>query len=157
MEPEEQAGSGHTSTQTELTAFAVLRRPLERSRFAHRPWTDVHALGLILTEILTDTQAYQAQDTTQIYAEIVGRAPTLWLRRRRRPAPGRPSRPRLSLAPPNATATRPTSSPPSRPLSTTPNAGGSRALRLSLALACRSTARLRPPRPSPTSLMGANR
>ncbi|MFO0603679.1 MAG: serine/threonine-protein kinase [Polyangiales bacterium] len=81
MEPEEQAGSGHTSTQTELTAFSLLyAAPEQISRSRTGPWTDVHALGLILTEILTDTQAYQAQDTTQIYAEIVGRE---------RPTPGR--------------------------------------------------------------------
>jgi serine/threonine-protein kinase len=81
MEPEEQAGSGHTSTQTELTAFSLLyAAPEQISRSRTGPWTDVHALGLILTEMLTDTQAYQAEDTTQIYAEIVGRE---------RPTPGR--------------------------------------------------------------------
>jgi serine/threonine protein kinase len=81
MEPDEQPGSGQTATQTELTSFSLLyAAPEQLSRARTGPWTDVHALALVITEVLIGARAYNAEDATQLYSDIVGRE---------RPTPGR--------------------------------------------------------------------
>ena len=81
MEPDERAGSGQTKTETELTAFSLLyAAPEQISRARTGPWTDVHALALVLIEVLLGDKAYNATDATALYADIVGRE---------RPTPGR--------------------------------------------------------------------
>lgn len=62
---------GQTTTQSSFTAFSPgYAAPEQISRTRTGPWTDVHALGLMLTEILTDHSAYTFADTTDLYAHV---------------------------------------------------------------------------------------
>ncbi len=82
MGDEEHAGaSGHTATQSRLQACSPpYAAPEQVSGTRTGPWTDVHALGLILTELLTDAPPYPGSDLTETYAAIL--SPT-------RPTPAR--------------------------------------------------------------------
>jgi tRNA A-37 threonylcarbamoyl transferase component Bud32 len=72
MDENEQAGSGNTRTRTTMNAFSPqYASPEQISNTRTGPWTDVHALGLILTEVLTDQPPYDAEDMTELYAEIL--------------------------------------------------------------------------------------
>jgi serine/threonine protein kinase len=80
VSPDEAAGTGHTKTGG-MPAFSPLYAAPEQIAFGRTgPWTDVHALGLILTEILTDQPPYLAADM-QLFEEIIARTrPTPRLR-----------------------------------------------------------------------------
>jgi serine/threonine protein kinase len=81
MQPDEVAGSGASrSTSFNLTFSPRYGAPEQLSGARTGPWTDVHALGLLLTEVLTDRPAYAATDLVQLYGEAL--SPT-------RPTPGR--------------------------------------------------------------------
>ena len=55
--------------------FAGLRvRPSRSTRFAHRPWTDVHALGLVLTELLTDEPPFSEGPDELLFEQIMAPA-----------------------------------------------------------------------------------
>ncbi len=70
VSPDEAAGSGHTKTGG-IPAFSPLYAAPEQIAFGRTgPWTDVHALGLILTEFLTDQAPYKADDI-QIFEQII--------------------------------------------------------------------------------------
>lgn len=78
MDPNEQAGSGATRTRSSQNAFSPqYASPEQLSGTRSGPWTDVHALGLILTEMLTGQPAIQADDMTQLFVQILAeRRPT---------------------------------------------------------------------------------
>ena len=80
VNPEEAAGTGHTKTSG-IPAFSPLYAAPEQIAFGRTgPWTDVHALGLILTEFLTDQPPYLAEDM-QLFEEIIAhKRPTPALR-----------------------------------------------------------------------------
>ena len=81
MDREEQPGSGLTQTRSELAAFTLgYAAPEQLSRTRTGPWTDVHALALIVTETLSGCAPYPERDATQAMAAVF--LPT-------RPTPGR--------------------------------------------------------------------
>ena len=81
MEADEQPGSGQTATQTGGSSYSLLyAAPEQLSRARTGPWTDVHALALVLVEMLMGHRAYRSVDTVAIYSDILDRE---------RPTPGR--------------------------------------------------------------------
>ncbi len=72
MEEGEAAGSGHTRTRSTQNAFSPQYAAPEQVGSARTgPWTDVHALALILTEVLTDQPVYNGDDAMSLFAEIL--------------------------------------------------------------------------------------
>jgi serine/threonine protein kinase len=74
MEAEERVGTGHTQTQGVFQAFSPkYASPEQLSRARTGPWTDVHAMGLILTELLTGRPAFvhDPNDTTALYSQVL--------------------------------------------------------------------------------------
>ena len=68
MEGEEDSSSGHTSTGGDFVAFSRnYAAPEQLSRARSGPWTDVHALALIFTELLVGDSPYPAQEPDDIY------------------------------------------------------------------------------------------
>ncbi|MDB4929939.1 MAG: Serine/threonine protein kinase [Myxococcaceae bacterium] len=81
MQPDEVAGSGASrSMSVNLTFSPRYGAPEQLSGARTGPWTDVHALGLLLTEVLTDRAAYASNDLVKLYGEALSSA---------RPTPGR--------------------------------------------------------------------
>jgi len=81
MQPDEVAGSGASrSTSLNLTFSPRYAAPEQLSGARTGPWTDVHALGLLLTEVLTDRAAYSSADMIALYGEALSS---------NRPTPGR--------------------------------------------------------------------
>lgn len=75
------AGSGATATRSDLSAFSTLyAAPEQLARTRTGPWTDVHALALLLTELVTGARAYRSVDGAGLLQEVVGPE---------RPTPGR--------------------------------------------------------------------
>ncbi len=73
--------SGQTSTQAHLQMFSLdYAAPEQMSGTRSGPWTDVHALGLVLSELLTGVQPYDGEDSVEIFSEALSR---------RRPTPAR--------------------------------------------------------------------
>ncbi|MFO0608424.1 MAG: serine/threonine-protein kinase [Polyangiales bacterium] len=80
MGGDETATSGQTLTHSALPAFSPrYAAPEQVSRMRSGPWTDVHALGLLFTEVLTDRAPYDG-DKLQLTAQAMASA---------RPTPGR--------------------------------------------------------------------
>ena len=72
---------GQTSTQPHLQMFSLeYAAPEQLSGTRTGPWTDVHALSLVLTEMLTGEQPYEGDDSVEIFSEALSR---------RRPTPDR--------------------------------------------------------------------
>ena len=81
MEGDEQPGSGNTRTSSALPAYSPrYASPEQVSRMRTGPWTDVHALGLVVTEMLLDRPAYTPGDALRLTAQVMADA---------RPTPGR--------------------------------------------------------------------
>jgi serine/threonine-protein kinase len=78
VENPEASTSGDTSTESAFVAFSPgYAAPEQISRSRTGLWTDVHALGLILTEILTDQKPYVNDQGTDLVVSIVDdRRPT---------------------------------------------------------------------------------
>lgn len=78
MTDEDGTTSGHTATQTQQRAFSLFyAAPEQLSGTRTGPWTDVYALALVLTEMLTDCSAYEGADVQDVYVEILSpRRPT---------------------------------------------------------------------------------
>lgn len=73
--------SGKTITHASVVAYSLpYASPEQVSRTRTGPWTDVHALGLVLTELLTDTAPLSGSDEVDFHAEILAQ---------RRPTPAR--------------------------------------------------------------------
>ncbi len=80
MEADEQAGAGKTRTRSRHTAYSPPYAAPEQVGAARTgPWTDVHAMALIVTEALTDQPAYTSRDPTELAGEALSR---------QRPTPG---------------------------------------------------------------------
>jgi len=72
---------GQTSTMAHLQMFSLdYAAPEQLSGTRTGPWTDVHALALVLTEMLTGEQPYEGDDSVEIFSEALSR---------RRPTPAR--------------------------------------------------------------------
>ena len=72
MEGEEKPGSGLTRTQNAMQAFSPkYAAPEQIGGSRTGPWTDVHALGLVLTEVLTDLAPYDGRDITARFSEAL--------------------------------------------------------------------------------------
>jgi serine/threonine-protein kinase len=72
---------GQTSTQAHLQMFSLeYAAPEQMSGTRTGPWTDVHALSLVLSEMLTGEQPYDGEDSVEIFSEALSRL---------RPTPGR--------------------------------------------------------------------
>jgi serine/threonine-protein kinase len=60
--------TGHTRTRGSSHAFSrSYAAPEQLSGGRTGPWTDIHALGLLLTELLTDRPPYPSLDPTELY------------------------------------------------------------------------------------------
>lgn len=69
---EESSASGYTSTQSGVILFSPgYAAPEQISRTRTGPWTDVHALGLLFTEVLVDHPAYANADTPGVFASVL--------------------------------------------------------------------------------------
>jgi serine/threonine protein kinase len=80
MHPGEHGGSGHTRTRSTLLTFSLpYAAPEQVSGSRTGPWTDVHALALVLTELLTDRAPYVGTDPTEVCTQVLSP---------RRPTPG---------------------------------------------------------------------
>jgi len=74
-------GSGHTATDASLVAFsAAYAAPEQVTRTRTGPWTDVHALALLVTEVLTGARPY---------GDVQGAGVVEAILRSARPTPGR--------------------------------------------------------------------
>ena len=71
MGDEPATASGHTSTDTHGHAFSIVcAAPEQVSRTRTGPWTDVYALALLITEVLTDRAAYPEDDAAARYEAV---------------------------------------------------------------------------------------
>ncbi len=72
MEPDERPDQEHTATRVAITAFSPLyAAPEQLTGSRTGPWTDVHALGLLITELLTGATAYRATDERTLLPEAL--------------------------------------------------------------------------------------
>lgn len=72
MEEGEEAGSGQTRTQSSLNAFSLAYAAPEQIGGSRTgPWTDVHAMALIITEIMTDRPPYDGKERTEICCDVL--------------------------------------------------------------------------------------
>jgi serine/threonine protein kinase len=79
MQPgETDAPSGATRTASTLMAFSLqYAAPEQLSGMRTGPWTDVHALGLVLTEMLVGRRPYQGEDKMALSMAVLSpRRPT---------------------------------------------------------------------------------
>jgi serine/threonine-protein kinase len=75
------APSGDTHTAANMAMFSLpYAAPEQVGATRTGPWTDVHALGLVLTEVLTDRAPYTGADATAMLAQVL---------RAERPTPAR--------------------------------------------------------------------
>ena len=71
--PDERPGRGITTTNSGFRAFSYSHASPEQLSGARTgPWTDVYALGLLLTECLTDRLPYPTLDAGELYKLAVG-------------------------------------------------------------------------------------
>lgn len=81
MEGEEAPPTGETQTSSQQISFSArYGAPEQFSGARTGPWTDVHAMGLLLTEMLTDHPPYEAREAMDLHIEAMGAT---------RPTPGR--------------------------------------------------------------------
>ena len=74
MDADEAPGSGQTQTRSGQIAFSPgYASPEQISQGRSGPWTDVHAMGLILTEMLIDRAPLEGDETALIFQQIVDR------------------------------------------------------------------------------------
>lgn len=73
MQEGEQVGSGMTATRGSFNAFSPSYAAPEQIAGARTgPWTDVHALGLLMTEALTDMPPYgDGGELTDLFQEVL--------------------------------------------------------------------------------------
>jgi serine/threonine-protein kinase len=71
MSGERASTTGHTTTNAVVKAFsAASAAPEQLSGTRTGPWTDVHALGLLLVELLTDQSPYPLEDAQEHYRAV---------------------------------------------------------------------------------------
>jgi len=72
MRADEGEASGHTHTQSSMVAFSLpYAAPEQVSGTRTGPWTDVHALALVLVEMLVHQKPYIAKDPQELYMAIL--------------------------------------------------------------------------------------
>jgi serine/threonine protein kinase/phage baseplate assembly protein gpV len=72
MRPDEEVGSGSTRTMAAFSAFSTpYAAPEQKGGLKTGPWTDVHALGLILTQMLTGRPPYPGDDPVTVELNIM--------------------------------------------------------------------------------------
>jgi serine/threonine protein kinase len=78
MGGDERESSGMTATRTQQRAFTVAyAAPEQLSGTRTGPWTDVYALALVLTEMLTDASPYDGEDVAEVFTDALSpRRPT---------------------------------------------------------------------------------
>ncbi len=75
METDEAPGPGQTLTRSNRVAFSPgYAAPEQISNGRTGPWTDVHAIGLILSELLTDSPPFEAGEMAVLFQQIVDRS-----------------------------------------------------------------------------------
>ncbi|MBK6534639.1 MAG: serine/threonine protein kinase [Deltaproteobacteria bacterium] len=68
MQPDESASSGETRTQSARISYSVkYGAPEQFSASRTGPWTDIHGLALILTEMLTDRPPYDGKEAMDFH------------------------------------------------------------------------------------------
>jgi serine/threonine protein kinase len=68
----EQAGTGHTRTQSRMTGFSpAYGSPEQAGNMRTGPWTDVHALALIMTQALVGYTPLPVNEMTETLREIL--------------------------------------------------------------------------------------
>lgn len=73
--PDEAAGSGGTATHAMYSAYSLpYASPEQVGGTRTGPWTDVHALALVLVEMLTHHKPYADGDSTEVLAQVVSNA-----------------------------------------------------------------------------------
>jgi serine/threonine protein kinase len=69
METEDTPGTGNTATQSRMSAFSrAYAAPEQLGHTRTGPWTDVHALGLILSEMMTLRRPFEGADSAEVLA-----------------------------------------------------------------------------------------
>jgi serine/threonine-protein kinase len=78
MGSEGAATSGHTATQSQQRSYSPdYATPEQLSGTRTGPWTDVYALALVLTELLTDAAPYDGEDLSELFVDVLSpRRPT---------------------------------------------------------------------------------
>mgnify|MGYP000945119651 CR=1 FL=1 len=72
MNPDEAVGTGSTRTMAAFSAFSTpYAAPEQKGALKTGPWTDVHALGLILTQTLTGRAPYPGDDPVTVELNIM--------------------------------------------------------------------------------------
>jgi serine/threonine protein kinase len=75
MSPDEATGSGMTRTRGALVTFSLpYAAPEQVSGMRTGPWTDVHALGLLVTELLTDRAPYRGDELMDLHLDVLSPA-----------------------------------------------------------------------------------
>jgi serine/threonine-protein kinase len=73
METGEAPGTGDTRTRSTQIAFSPrYASPEQLIHGRSGPWTDVHALGLVLFELLTDSPPFEGEEMSVLFQQIVG-------------------------------------------------------------------------------------
>lgn len=72
MRPDESPGTGLTETRGDHAGFSLpYAAPEQIGRLHTGPWTDVHALGLLLTTVLTGRAPYPGDDSFALYGAVM--------------------------------------------------------------------------------------
>jgi serine/threonine protein kinase len=72
MHDEEATASGQTATASVLRAFTLAyASPEQLGGTRTGPWTDVHALALVLVEVLTDCAPFRGEDSTDLTINVL--------------------------------------------------------------------------------------
>lgn len=80
MSPDEGPSRGETQTSAAFIAYSPeYASPEQVSRMRSGPWTDVHAMALVLTAVLCDQKAYRYNDAMELQLAVLAT---------RRPTPG---------------------------------------------------------------------
>jgi len=75
MRADEDAPVSHRATRSQHIAFSpAYASPEQVSHGRSGPWTDVHALSLIMTELLTDQPPLEGTTSTHLFQQILDRA-----------------------------------------------------------------------------------
>jgi serine/threonine protein kinase len=74
MGADETVGTGDTRTSSRQIAFSPrYASPEQFVQGRSGPWTDVHAMGIVLFELLTDLPAFEGDDMNVLFQQIMGR------------------------------------------------------------------------------------
>ncbi|MFO0651987.1 MAG: serine/threonine-protein kinase [Polyangiales bacterium] len=70
--PDEEPGTGSTETHGDFSAFSLDHAaPEQVGRARTGPWTDVHALALLVTELLVGRRPYAGEESFDLFAAVM--------------------------------------------------------------------------------------